>query len=595
MWLRTAPGSPTVYASATFDAAHALVVIMTSALPGICFLLSPDLRDLSIEGGIAGRLMMSLRVARAEAVDGIRLRLPLGNSGCLTACSQQSTVPSSELRFMHGGDHQDTVFALSLLRETQVPSALLQTGAEIEQAISAGLRAEPLLALFESGALLSAFAEPLILVMPSDELAELARLVLVHPSHLTTLQRAFPDDFWLQGVFPRLIAWEDQRPEVSSHHLESPATDEPYLLPAMGLAPLQAGVVLQSLARRTLLPRRNACIVATAKDEGPYLLDWLSYHLSIGFEHIFIYTNDNTDGSEVLLRELARHGVITLIENERGGLVGPQLKAYTHALTILPQTLDFRWTAVLDIDEYLGFDARRFDSVADFTALQEEYPVDAIALCWLIFCARPSDLWSGQSSLERFTRREPGVNAHVKSLFRTRLFWHTQPHFPTATLDSSFMFRNEHRTIHHHPGEVDRVAAYAKHPSADIAWINHYFLRTADEALWKWRRGRADWLGGDVGSQHTEFRDFVCGAFLSLARPDYQVEDRRILACCGKQGRELTRLLELPGVAETDRQLKAEFSELLANNTAAFLSTPLTTEAPDSLRHFREMIEAVRS
>ncbi len=310
---------------------------------------------------------------------------------------------------------------------------------------------------------------------------------------------------------------------------------------------------------------------------------------------MFLYTNDNTDGSDALLALLARHGVITLVDNTRGITVGPQLKAYTHALTTLPQILDFRWTAVLDIDEFLGFDARLFGGVGDLIALQETQPVDAVALSWLMFGAAPDERWSGASSLQRFTRRTANVNPHVKSLFRTRKFWHTQPHFPTPTLDAAFLYREEHGLVHHHPGVAGRIAAFAEKPSADQAWINHYFLRTADEALWKWQRGRADWLARDMDANLARFQNFVAEAFLSLAEPEHQVEDRRILACAGGQAAALARLRALPGVAEADDALRADFAGRLERNTAAFLEARLAPDAPDAMRHFRELLAEGRT
>ncbi len=58
--------------------------------------------------------------------------------------------------------------------------------------------------------------------------------------------------------------------------------------------------------------------LTSARNEGSYLLDWIAYHRSIGFDHIFIYTNDNTDGSDDLLDRLAYTGAVTWLRNELG-------------------------------------------------------------------------------------------------------------------------------------------------------------------------------------------------------------------------------------------------------------------------------------
>ena len=93
-------------------------------------------------------------------------------------------------------------------------------------------------------------------------------------------------------------------------------------------------------------------IVATARDEGLSILEWIAYHRVIGFDAFFIYTNDNTDGSLELLQTLAQHGVITLINNHVAANVSPQQKCYEHSLYFVPQLRRYRWVSYLDVDEF---------------------------------------------------------------------------------------------------------------------------------------------------------------------------------------------------------------------------------------------------
>lgn len=41
----------------------------------------------------------------------------------------------------------------------------------------------------------------------------------------------------------------------------------------------------------------KVALVATAKDEGPFVLEWVAYHRLAGFDPIIIYQNDSTDGT----------------------------------------------------------------------------------------------------------------------------------------------------------------------------------------------------------------------------------------------------------------------------------------------------------
>ncbi|MGO4916449.1 glycosyltransferase family 2 protein [Pseudogemmobacter sp. W21_MBD1_M6] len=46
-------------------------------------------------------------------------------------------------------------------------------------------------------------------------------------------------------------------------------------------------------------------LVATVKNEGPNILEWVSHHLLAGFDDIVVYQNDSIDGTDDTLRLLA--------------------------------------------------------------------------------------------------------------------------------------------------------------------------------------------------------------------------------------------------------------------------------------------------
>ncbi len=89
------------------------------------------------------------------------------------------------------------------------------------------------------------------------------------------------------------------------------------------------------------------------RNEGIYLVEWIAHCRAIGFERIFLYTNDNTDGSSGLLQLLHRQGVIRLIENRFVPGLHPQIKAFEHSLHFLHELRDYEWVAYLDADEFL--------------------------------------------------------------------------------------------------------------------------------------------------------------------------------------------------------------------------------------------------
>jgi len=278
------------------------------------------------------------------------------------------------------------------------------------------------------------------------------------------------------------------------------------------------------------------------------------------------------------------------VHNKRGEKVNAQEKAYAHALTVLPDILDFRWTAVLDLDEYFCPAPELFDGVADFMAMHEAQPVDAVALCWLLFSSRLGDPYTDAPTTRRFTWRAKDVNTHVKSIFRTRKFWHSQPHFPYSTLEGPFIFRNQDGGFHHHPGVQDRYPAYSPSPAAEQGWINHYLLRTAPEALWKLARGDVAWTKGEDETERPVFADFITRTFLDLARPENLVQDRRIELCAKGQPAMRKRLLALPGVTEAHEAIRLDFAQRLKTLSERYLATAAPPDATPTLLRFRDAL-----
>jgi hypothetical protein len=575
------------------DTAQSVIAMVPQSQPHACLLVLPDMRPFGVVADDYLGIALSARILRATRRGVVRLKYPLGGLRFLTVASDRPDEPIADLRFDGVGQTLAAAFAMVPVPAEEVPAALRRIGAELDAAAKGGFRQAIFIRALQSGALRPELAEPVLRLLPPDELADLARRLLDEPDLLGLLRRVMPGDRWIGEKLPALAAWRTSRPPVVPEgRTDSPASDEMLMAGPMNMRGVPVGAALVSLARRHVAPTRNCCVLASARNEGPYLLEWLAYHLSIGFEHVFLYTNDNQDGSDALLGLLARHGVITLVRNERGAATGVQEKAYAHALTCLPQILDFRWTAILDLDEYFAFDAEMFDGVADVIALQEAQAVDAVALSWLLFASGIGETYAETPTLERLTRRADYIDPHVKTLFRTRLFWHAQPHFPYPAMDLPFHYRVPDGVIHHHPGVLDRLPAFAARPAAELAWVNHYILRTASEALWKLSRGRADWLLGDDDSHKAWFTDFIAKTFLDLARPEHLVSDRRILACAGGQADMLATLLALPGVAASHAEIRANFARKLRALAENFLSATPPPDASPSLLRFRDAVSA---
>ena len=595
--LRTSRGNVLVAGDPRVDmgeaaSPRALIGMVPDDNRQLCFLMAPDLAPIDVRAD--GMVSIAVSAFRMQT-DGpaFRLRHPLSPVRFMAVTLSGQGAPDGCVIFdSHGRGRMDHFEPIAVL-PADLPAAFLQAAAEICAAVARPYRAAGLIEHLRSLAVRPGLAEALLRVLPRDELALLARNLLEQRADLDVLAEVLPENVWAQQVIPQLARWRITRAGVEpAGVMTSPPSDEHAGDPLEGYGQPQAGFVINALARAHVTPRRGACLIAAARNEGAYILDWLAHHRALGFEHAFIYTNDNLDGSDALLEQLAGHGVITLIHNIPGTHCGPQYKAHAHALSLLPQVLDYRWAALIDLDEYIGLDPRMFGGIDDYLAWQETQAVDAVALCWLMFVAGRQDQWRDASTPARFTRREAGVNQHVKTIFQPGKFWNSQAHYPYATLNSQFVYRNEEGGVHHHMGITDRIPAFAAPPTANMAWISHYWLRTAPEALWKVARGHGDWKDRP-SERHLEMSQFMFKSFVALAARTDLVEDQRTVACAPRLGAELAALRALPGIAETEARIKQDFGARLARMARAFVEgAPASGEEPAEFGPFRDALRS---
>jgi len=101
---------------------------------------------------------------------------------------------------------------------------------------------------------------------------------------------------------------------------------------------------------------QTTTLIALARNEGPFLLEWVAYHRAIGFDHIIVLSDTSQDGTEALLDRLAAADALVHVSRSRqtdSEAKGFRARAYGHALS-MPQVQNADWVMALDIDEYLN-------------------------------------------------------------------------------------------------------------------------------------------------------------------------------------------------------------------------------------------------
>lgn len=247
-------------------------------------------------------------------------------------------------------------------------------------------------------------------------------------------------------------------------------------------------------------------VVTTMKNEGPFMLEWLAYHMSIGVTNFIVYTNDCTDGTDTMFDILDSKGIVEHRENPyRETGQKPQHAAYLAAQST-PTAKAADWVICMDVDEYINVHVGDGTLHDLFKAVPD---ANVISMTWRLFGNAEVDLFEDKFITEQFFRCAPKIcrKPHQAWGFKT-------------------MFRNNgiykkygvHRPVGLQPELMDQIhwvnGSGVKMPDNilrtgwrssvstygyDLVTLNHYALRSCESFLVKRDRGRVNHVARDQG------------------------------------------------------------------------------------------------
>jgi len=224
----------------------------------------------------------------------------------------------------------------------------------------------------------------------------------------------------------------------------------------------------------------TVCLIA--KNEGPYLKEWIAYHRLLGFNQVVVYENNSTDNSAELLGKLSRVGKVTHRTWKLGANESAQITAYRDAL----KRCRTDWLIFIDADEFLVLHQHRY--VNEFlSAFHLDKNISAIGINWRIFGDGGNERYDERPVMRRFlqaSKPQFPVNAHIKSFIRVKA---------------------QQGVVHMHVSETKgRLVHASGRPLTMPNWgiseeiesshaqVNHYYTKTIEEYALKKQRGCAD-------------------------------------------------------------------------------------------------------
>ena len=129
--------------------------------------------------------------------------------------------------------------------------------------------------------------------------------------------------------------------------------------------------------------RPRVTAISCMKDEGPFILEWVAYHQSIGITDFLIFTNDCSDGTVEILDRLDALGHVRHLPNPSKSITSPR-----HQPVAIKYAVDhsvFRnadWIISMDVDEFINIHVGDRSLAALF---RENQSANIISMCHLDF------------------------------------------------------------------------------------------------------------------------------------------------------------------------------------------------------------------
>jgi hypothetical protein len=222
---------------------------------------------------------------------------------------------------------------------------------------------------------------------------------------------------------------------------------------------------------------RYLSLCAIAKEETPYLVEWVAYHLAVGVEHFYIYDNESSVPVKETLKPYIDKGLVTVIDFPGRG---QQMPSYTHCIQTYGK--ESQWIGVVDCDEYIV--PKASDTISPILEKYEQF--GGLAVSWIIFGSSGHLIKPEGLVIENYTAHTPadwGENTHIKSIIR-----------PSQTVRAganphSFIYTRENCCVSENYQAVHN--AWTPNSTKKIQ-LNHYITKSLEEFKIKLQRGRAD-------------------------------------------------------------------------------------------------------
>ena len=223
----------------------------------------------------------------------------------------------------------------------------------------------------------------------------------------------------------------------------------------------------------------DLAIVAIMKNEGPYVKEWLDYHLLAGVEHFFIYDNESPDNMKEVLQPYIDAGIVTYIFYPGKAM---QQVAYNESI----QKFRFfcRYITFVDGDEFIYPQSKK--SILEVTdeIMENKSTAGGLVINWMMYGSNNLEKADySKGVLERFTRHANKLKDTIKTIANPRrVDYMFTPHY-MVYFDGFHQI--DENSLHFFPNTNYKIS--------DKIIMNHYYCKSREEYFIKTTRGEASY------------------------------------------------------------------------------------------------------
>jgi FkbM family methyltransferase len=272
----------------------------------------------------------------------------------------------------------------------------------------------------------------------------------------------------------------------------------------------RSSIVLSRFKKASLINTPSSpriTIVATMKNEAPFILEWIAYHRSIGVTDFLVFTNDCDDGTDVLLDRLDEMGVVRHMPNPTALMDS----TYHHPTALKYGRLhkEYRnadWTIAMDVDEFVNIHVGQGHFSDLFAAMPD---ANLISLTQLDFGCAGVETYEDRPLIEQMhycsskkvgKRSRRGVKTMIHRSVPDYRFANHRPHFKDGNDPRIIWKDSAGRRV-----SPEFISTGAKSLGENVSYamlqLNHYPVRSMESYLIKAARGTAV-IGSFVGFKY---------------------------------------------------------------------------------------------